>query len=217
MTADERLTQGVVLAGGLSSRMGTDKALLNFMGEPLVARALGILRRAGLQGFIAGSQSPLQDVARVVKDNGNGPLGGICAGLAAAACELIVVLPVDLPLMPAELVNYMVWHAQITGAIVTLVSVSGFTQTFPAIVRRSALPALEAALEEGNRSCFAAFQRAAAEIAEIRTILPVEFLVQSGQISHEDGLPASFWFLNVNHPADLIRAQDVLEAHRRVC
>lgn len=47
---------GFVLAGGKSSRMGTDKALLEFRGEPLIARAIGILKAVGLPVCIAGAR-----------------------------------------------------------------------------------------------------------------------------------------------------------------
>ncbi len=38
----------------------------------------------------------------------------------------------------------------------------------------------------------------------------VELLVQSGQIAHPLGLPAAHWFLNVNTPQDLHRAEALI-------
>ena len=200
---------GFILAGGRSSRMGEDKALVRFAGRPLVEIALEVLRQAGLEAFIAGARSSLADFAHVVEDAeaGLGPLGGITAGLDATARRRAVFLPVDLPLLPASLLRYLLLHAQITGRAITVASVNGFAQSFPAVVDREALPLLRSELEVGRRGCFAGFQAACAALGEPMNVLGVEPLVQCGQVSHPEALPPALWFLNVNSPADLQRAE----------
>jgi molybdenum cofactor guanylyltransferase len=194
--------------------MGIDKATIQFDGQPLVARALGLLHAAGLSARIAGARSPLGKFASIVEDEGLGPLSGICAGLAAASADLVVFLPIDLPLLPTSLLTLMIDRAQITEAAVTVASVNGYPQTFPAVVNRVVLPELEASLRTGHRSCFAAFRAAATQMGRRLSVLPMELLVQAGQVAHPEGLPASLWFLNVNRPADLMRAETVVAAHR---
>jgi molybdopterin-guanine dinucleotide biosynthesis protein A len=199
---------GFVLAGGRSTRMGEDKALVRFAGLPLVEGALGILREAGLDARIAGGASGLAEFAPLVEDAqpGLGPLGGICAALASTSARLAVFLPVDLPLLPAALVAYMLDHARITGRAVTVPSVNGFVQTFPAVVNRAALATLESELAAGRGGCFSGFQAAAARLGQPVTVLPVEMLLQSGHLAHAEGVPAARWFLNVNTPDELSRA-----------
>ena len=198
---------GFVLAGGRSSRMGTDKALVPFAGRPLIVHALEILRQAGLSASIAGARLPLDEYAPVVADAqpDRGPLGGICAALTSTMAEFAVFLPVDMPLLPASLIVYLLHHALITGRAVTLASVNGFAQSFPAVVCWSALPVLQAELEAGRGGCFAAFQAAASSRNEPVSVVPVELLVQTGQVS--SSLPAVRWFLNLNTGLDLQRAQ----------
>ncbi len=205
----ESSVAGFVLAGGQSLRMGRDKALLPFAGEPLVARALGILRLAGMVASIAGAQSSLESFARVIADSepGLGPLSGICAALHSTSTHWAVFLPVDLPLLPASLVAYLVRHAQLTGRAITVPAVSGFAQTFPAVIDRAALPALEAELTAGRRGCFSAFQAAAAARGQSVDAVAVELLVQSGRITHPHSLPALRWFLNLNSPGERDRAE----------
>ena len=118
--------------------MGTDKALVNFQGQPLIARTLAILREAGLPGFIAGARVSLESYAPVIADDGLGPLSGIWAALVSATVSVTVFLSVDMPLIPAALVKLMLDHAQITEAAVTIASVNGYPQTFPAVVQRAA-------------------------------------------------------------------------------
>jgi len=209
---------GFVLAGGLSSRMGADKALQPLAGEPLIEHALGALRGAGLTAAIAGARSQLGQFAPVVQDiqPGSGPLGGVCAALASTGARRSVFVSVDMPLLPSSLLAYMAHHAQITQAAVILCSVNGFAQTFPAVVSHEALPSLCHELAAGRNGCFAAFQAAAARLGRALDILPIEMLAQTGSATHPAGLPAAFWLLNINRPADLVRAGQLLDRELRV-
>jgi molybdopterin-guanine dinucleotide biosynthesis protein A len=205
--------------------MGTDKALIEFVGRPLIAHALDLVRAAGLPVFIAGARSALASFAPVVPDSRTdaGPLEGICAALqslnggsidlAARALNsrapYAVILPVDLPLLPPALLLYLLHHARITGRAVTLPSVNGFPQTFPVVLSLACLPGLESEFKDGRRGCYAAFQAAAAALGEPVSVLPPEMLVQSRKITHPAALPVTRWFLNVNNRADLLRATSI--------
>lgn len=204
---------GFVLAGGQSSRMGRDKALLPFLGRPLAAHALSILKQAGLNGAIAGAQadsrSTLASFAPVVDDPAPnlGPLAGICAALASTSARLAVFLPVDFPLLPPSLIAYLLHHARISRRAVTVPAVSGFTQTFPAVLDRFILPELQIALDSRQGGCFSAFQAAAQSLGQSVSTVAVELLAQSGHAAHPLALPPVHWFLNVNTPEDLKRAE----------
>jgi molybdopterin-guanine dinucleotide biosynthesis protein A len=206
-------TAGFVLAGGRSSRMGADKSFLLLNGQPLAEHAVEILRKADLPASIAGGQPTLAALAPLIADHhpGLGPLSGICAALASTSARWAVFLPVDLPLLPASLVLYLIHHAKMTEMPVTVSSVSGFPQTFPAILDRAVLPILERELESGRGGCFSAFQAAAENLGQPLTVFPVEPLLQCGQISHPLGLPAARWFLNLNTEQDLRRAEVLLQ------
>jgi len=91
---------GVVLAGGFSSRMGQDKALLEIDGETLMHKTARILSELGAeQVFICrnqNSQGFIQDVYPHC-----GPLSGIHSALVHTNLPILVV-PVDLPLLQFE-------------------------------------------------------------------------------------------------------------------
>jgi molybdenum cofactor guanylyltransferase len=199
---------GFVLAGGRSSRMGQDKALLEFCGEPLIERAISTLWLAGLKASIAGDQTSLEKFAPVVDDRepGHGPLGGVCAAMESMTAQYGVFLPVDSPFVPPSLLVFLLHHAKITGRAVTIAAVSGFDQTFPAVLDRAVLPHLRVELDARRGGCFRAFQVAASQLGQTVSHVSVEFLAQSGQVQHPTGLPAARWFLNLNTPADLERA-----------
>lgn len=207
---------GFVLAGGRSSRMGTDKALVEFRGQPLVAHALEILRGAGLSAAIAGAQPASQPVLRTFAplvpdlEPDLGPLAGICAALASTNASWAIFVPVDLPLLPASLVVFLLQQTLTTGASITLCSVDGFVESFPVVLRRQLLPLLKSELQAGRGGCFAAFKAAAAKVGESISVLPVDLMVQSGQLADPRRLPASSWFMNLNSAEDLQRAESVL-------
>ena len=196
--------------------MGRDKALLSFAGRPLIGHALSILHDAGLTASIAGASEALRSLAAslpgsppVVEDPepGLGPLAGICAALQSASPRLAVFLPVDAPFLPSSLISYMVRHARMTGHAVTVPTVNGFTETFPAVLDRAILPTLRMELEAGRDGCFSAFQAAASALNQTMSQLAVELLAQSGHVSHPLGLAPFRWFLNLNEQANLAVAE----------
>ena len=200
---------GFVLAGGQSSRMGTDKALVQFAGRPLIEHSIDILKHAGLQAQIAGAQDELRALlppnVPIIPDSetGRGPLAGICAALRSTDARYAIFLPVDTPTLPASLIRYLLRHARLAASPVTVVSVSASPQTFPAVLARETLPLLERKLRNGELGCLAAFQAAAVQLGRSLSALPVELLVQSGQIDHPEAIPAWRWFLNINSRRDL--------------
>jgi molybdenum cofactor guanylyltransferase len=206
--------EGFVLAGGRSSRMGQEKALIQLEGKPLIWHALEILRAAGLESRIAGARSDFSQLGPVIPDaprqSGLGPLAGICSALSAATSRFAVFLPIDQPLIPAGLLEYLLHHAMVTASAITVVSVAAFTQTFPAVIDRAALPGLESSLHSGDHNTLRAFRSAAAGIERPFGALQLELLVQSGQVRDPRGMHPVQWFLNINSPSDLKGAEVLL-------
>jgi len=201
---------GFVLAGGHSTRMGRDKALLPLAGRPLIAHALALFAEAGIPAAIAGARPDLRSFAPVIDDaaSGFGPLAGICAALASTPARHAVFLSVDQPLLPPSLLAYLLHHARATSSAVTVSSVNGRAQTFPAILDRCILPFLQEELTARRLGCLTAFETAAAAAHRLFRAVPVEYLAQSGQVTHPCCLPAARWLLNLNTPADLALAED---------
>jgi len=189
--------------------MGRDKATAEFLGRPLIAHAIGILQDADLPVLIAGNRPDLQSFAQVIYDLGSsrGPLGGICGALEVTSVTNAIFLPVDLPLLPSELIRLMQKIAHITGRAIVVPSVNGYVQTFPAVLNRATLPFLKAELEAGRGGCFSAFDVAAKAMGQQVHVVRTESLAQGRQLQHSDGLPVARWFFNINSTTDLQRAQ----------
>lgn len=93
---------GFILAGGRSSRMGQEKALLALNGETLLARGLRQLGEVCAEVAIAGGTPDLCRFGQVIPDEeqGQGPLSGILAALASSRFAWNLFCPVDVPFVP---------------------------------------------------------------------------------------------------------------------
>ncbi len=197
---------GFVLAGGQSSRMGSDKALVRFRGRPLIENALEILSCARVDEIrIAGARRPLDHFAGVVPDTfaDIGPLGGIHAGLAASGSDWSLFFPVDMPLMPSSLLTALVQRAGLTCCPITATRMNGRIEPFPVVLHRCVLAALTDAIESGRTGCLAAWQLIPREFGHELDAPHVEFMLQSGQCQDALRLPPAFWYLSANTPEDL--------------
>jgi molybdopterin-guanine dinucleotide biosynthesis protein A len=110
--ADQRdAAVGFVAAGGRSTRMGRDKALLPWHGGTLLHHALARLREACADvRILCGPAARYEDLgAPLVLDavTGRGPLAGLHAALAAAGGRRVVLLGVDLPFVPGALLAWL--------------------------------------------------------------------------------------------------------------
>jgi len=113
----------VILAGGQSSRMGRDKAWVEFEGQPLISRALDTVRSSGISDvFISGragtDYSALRCPVLLDRESGFGPLGGIERALDTTEAPLLLVLAVDLPQMTTGFLQTLASHCEpLTGVI----------------------------------------------------------------------------------------------------
>ncbi len=89
----------VLLAGGKSTRMGRDKALLEIDGEPLWRRQLETLRQLAPEQLMVSGPPRGEYEALPDEVENAGPLGGVSAALQKSSSPLLVVLAVDLPQM----------------------------------------------------------------------------------------------------------------------
>lgn len=194
----EEAVRGFVLAGGLSTRMGRDKATLEYRGEPFLRHALRSLAEVSSTPMIVGQRPELSTYAPVLPDLrcGVGPLGGLEAALSCSDCDLNLFLPVDLPLLPSSFLFFLVQRARMTRAVATVPLVNGRPQPLVAVYRRSLLPLIQEALEGRSFKVMNPIYRAK-ELAGGLDLFHVELLYEV-----EKGWPYR-WFQNFNEPGDL--------------
>jgi molybdopterin-guanine dinucleotide biosynthesis protein A len=141
-----------VLAGGRSSRMGTDKALLELDGRPLLEIALEKCRgfsRVLISANDAGRYARFG--APVVPDliPGQGPMSGFHAALRAAGTDYVFVISCDMPLVPEDFIACMA--EKVPGTVQAIVPFAGgFWQPLCSIYHKSCVPLIEKALAHGE-------------------------------------------------------------------
>lgn len=229
---------GFVLAGGRSTRMGQDKALLRLGGVPLVQRAVEKLYTLTPQVFILGRRAELAPFAPLVSDlrESCGPLGGMEAALSSTPCDWNLVLPVDMPFLPAALLRR--WADTVLSqpaARVACFVVDEVPQPTLCLLHRELLPFLTNSVRQGRFKLYpeladAADQLAARTGSAPEAIFPRrswttnEALALFRQLQEESGAgnqdllsPAqhaasNLWFENLNTPEQFAEAQRHLEA-----
>jgi molybdopterin-guanine dinucleotide biosynthesis protein A len=228
---------GYVLAGGKSSRMGTDKALLRLGGKPLIEHAVTKLRRICSDVHILSSNSKLSLYAPLVPDlhAGCGPLGGIEAALAHSTHPWNLFFPVDLPFVPSAFLND--WVRTIVNRRgmrirIALFSVLGVPQPTLLLIHRDAVSHIARAVSRGEFKLFPVLQTAALELAlpdapaseQVPFMLPIDehFIYGGWQEPHPGPswqiLTAAqraaqpFWFANLNTPQDFAEAEANISA-----
>jgi molybdenum cofactor guanylyltransferase len=185
-----------VLAGGKSTRMGSDKALLKLGGETLLARALKQASKVTHEVRIVGDAKKFVGFGPVIEDiyPERGPLGGIHAALRSSPAELNLMLAVDLPFVELRFLRYLIAQAQESGAVVTVARAGGGWQPLCAVYRRAFAGIAEQALRGGRNKIDALF----AEVA-MRVVTDPELI--SAGFSPE-------MFRNLNTPQDWERARE---------
>jgi len=187
-----------VQAGGRSSRMGSDKALLRLDGIPLIERLLQ--RVSGLGEEILITTNRPQDYQylglRMASDPepGAGALHGLHTALEAARGQTVLVLACDMPFVSRPLLEHMLQLAEAADLVVP--RRGGEYEPLHAVYSKGCLPALEAALQHGERRMISFFPS-----LNLRT-------VEQEEIDRLD--PEGLSFFNVNTPEDLRKAERIL-------
>ena len=189
---------GIVLAGGLSRRLGRDKAVEPIGGEPLITRCISRLSAVAdeiivvVNGIERGEQLPLPSSCRVAVDvyADSGSLGGIFSGVSAMMDEWGVVVACDMPFLNIALLRYMLSLRDGFDAVVPVLD--GRPEPTHALYSKACLPHIECRL-----------QAADLKIARFFDDVSVRYVSQKEVDAYD---PDHLSFFNVNTQSDLDRA-----------
>jgi len=185
--------------------MGSDKALLPIGRANLLQLIFDKARHLVPQPVIVGSRARYAQYGEVIEDviRGCGPLSGIHAALSATQTDQNLILSVDMPLMTAEFLLWLLERTSANEELVIVPEADGRVQPLCAVYRRAAYQEVERALRIGEY-----------KVDRLFSLLPTR------SISETEWLAAGFpphIFRNVNTPQDYDAVASMLEVTPQTC
>ena len=139
----------IILSGGKSSRMGTNKALLKIADKPNIQRIKEKLEQEFEKVILVTNDHETYQFLKIpmVSDiyPGQGPLAGIHAGLKASEQEINLVVACDMPFVAAGLGRILVENIEEYDAVIPVIA--GKQHPLFAVYHKRILPVLENCLE----------------------------------------------------------------------
>ena len=198
----------MVLAGGKSTRFGSDKASALLAGKPMLQWVLGAIEQVCGEVIVVAAQGQgLPEVAssaplRVVRDRyeAAGPLAGMVTAFEDSPAAVCLVVSCDAPLLAPDLLRHLV--ERLGGAAAACPEVAGQLQPLVAAYRPAACRApFRAAVERGDRGVLRALRE-----------LDGVVVLSEDEVRRFD--PELRSFTGVNTPAELARAEALVAARR---
>jgi len=197
---------GVILAGGKSSRMGADKALLKIGPYSVIERVAAVLRAVTDELLIVTGQpekyASFGDLTTPDLMPGNGPLGGIHAALTKSAHQLALITACDLPFISAPLCRLLI-GVMAPGLDAATPLYRGRIEPLCAVYSKTALKVIERRLSLGLNKTTLLFDELKVRYVEEAELSKAEICLEKV-------------FFNLNTPSDLATARAWSAAERQI-
>jgi molybdopterin-guanine dinucleotide biosynthesis protein A len=197
---NRRMVTVAIQAGGESSRMGRDKALLPLAGKPLIEHVLSKVADLGDELIITSNrpESLAYLGVKIASDRApdGGTLQGLRTALAAATHPRVLVVACDMPFLNRPLLEYLLDRSR-EGVDVVVPKHGRYYEPLHAVYRRRVvLPEINASLAAG--------------ILRLNNLLPRVNVLAIGNEELDCFDPQRLSFFNINTPQDLQRAKELL-------
>ena len=142
----------IILAGGKSTRMGTNKSLLKIDDKTIIEKLCDLLQSMFKEVILITNEPDeytflrlpiFEDIFRY-----RGPLAGIHSGLKHSKTDLNFIISCDLPFMTEEMINYLIEYK--TDKLITVAKADGFIQQLAGKYSRECLAPSEKILKEAT-------------------------------------------------------------------
>lgn len=142
---------GIILSGGKSLRMGSEKGLILFKGKPMIEYSVSLLTQLCDEIIICSNNSRYDYLGfKVVSDifPDCGPIGGLYTGLSESKCQYNLIAPCDVPFLTKEL--YVSLLQYIAGNNAVIPSYNNEIHPLCGIYSQTCLTVLQSLLSENK-------------------------------------------------------------------
>ncbi len=192
---DQKIT-GILLAGGMSSRMGREKGSMLIGTKMMYEYPLSVLESVCDEVLISSCQPlPAQRSHPRVCDKikGIGPISGIHSCLEHSSNDVNIVLSYDMPMVNEGLLRYLISQSQGWDIVVPAMQPDQ-VEPLCALYRKSVSGVLEALIQEKKYAVRQAFPKVASRVLNIRTDMPFyhsELFLNINRMEDLEKLPAN--------------------------
>jgi len=177
---------GIILAGGESSRMGTNKALLQYRGLTFIQQIINTMRPLVDQVIIIGRPEEYREFDIKCIDDifpDSGPVAGIHTGLESSSTTYNLVLSCDIPLITEQILKELIENIDESNDVV-MVESNGQPHPLIAIYHKQCKDLFEELLDRGEKRLLSALDQ-----LNVKTISIDEL--------------NALYVTNINHPSTL--------------
>lgn len=189
--------QAIILAGGKSTRMKTNKSFVKLQNQPLIERIVGIIKPIFDDKILIISNEPelykylnVPVACDIVK--GYGPIRGIYTGLKVSQADYNFFIPCDMPFIENESIQYMI--DEHFGYDVIVPEINGYIEPLYGIYSKKCLQPIKYCLEQNKFNVRSFYDQ-----VKVKTIPESVFRNIDPELK---------MFTNINTPKHLELAQD---------
>ena len=195
---------GIILAGGLSRRLGRNKAVENIKNKPLLSIVYDSIKPFVNELIIVVNNKQRQEELSFLKNanfatdeyNNSGSLGGIYTGLLKANNEKTLVVACDMPFISPSIISLMISKIK-SSADIIIPETEGFKHSTHAIYSKSCIEIIKKNLDDNNLKISNIFNMCKTKIISENEIYTTEPYTKS--------------FFNINNEMDLTKAKNLIK------
>lgn len=177
MSVTKNNINAILLAGGKSSRMGSDKGLLLLNNKPMLQHVIDAVQPLVDEIIIVSNQKEYKQFGFPVFEDSikdAGPLAGIYTGLLASKTHQNIVLSCDVPYVSVELIALLIEKS--LGFDVTIPKKNDRTHPMIGVYTQNCLPIFEKELEKQQLKVKLALEKVLLNIVDVSAFDDFNFL-----------------------------------------